>query len=69
MLISAALLPVLDAATSPATTAAARSGEGVHELKHVIVSRPTAALSAVPGIGAHDFDALLARIEQKSGHG
>lgn len=47
-LVSAALLPMLDAATAAA-------GEGGHELKHVIVSRATGSLPA----GAHDIDALL----------
>ena len=50
-LVSAALLPMLDAATA----AAAAAGEGGHELKHVIVSHPATALPA----GAHDIDALL----------
>jgi benzoate-CoA ligase len=50
-LVSAALLPMLDAATA----APAAAGEGGHELKQVIVSRPTGPLPA----GAHDIDALL----------
>jgi benzoate-CoA ligase len=51
-LVSGALLPALDAATAAA-------GEGGHELRHLIVSHPGAALAARPGLGVHDVDALL----------
>jgi benzoate-CoA ligase len=51
-LVSAALLPVLDAATAAA-------GESGHELKHLVVSQPGAAQPAALNPGAHDLDALL----------
>jgi benzoate-CoA ligase len=74
-LVSAALLPMLDAA-------AAAAGEGGHELKHVIVSRPAgpataagaspATAPATASAGAHDIDALLeahAPLAQPAGTG
>ena len=51
-LVSAALLPMLEAAT---TAAGEGAGKGGHELKQVLVSRATGTLPA----GAHDIDALL----------
>jgi benzoate-CoA ligase len=51
-LVSAALMPMLDAAKTAA-------GEGGHELKHVVVSRPGAASQGALSAGAHDIDALL----------